>query len=526
MNLYKDIFLKSLSRLLNMYNMDPGSTAAGIGDRLYWGWKISDFPNGALQGGVHALAVAVKMNWVENRGFLLQCIDSAIQALPIMTGKKGALNEAYPGEDSYCVTAQVAFDTLAAVDLIKTDCSQKQLDSYLTIVEPLIRFISRNDETHAVISNHLASAVAAFSLWRQFTGEHRECGDNILARIFSQQSEEGWYREYEGADPGYQTLCSHFLYHVFRTGRHEALKQSLVHSARFLKYFVHPDGTLGGLYGSRNTEVYYPSGFVGMSAYSEEFNQIRFWMEKGIANGYHMLPDAVDIGNFVPLVNSYAVAAYLYEEPDARTDDGIPPPQYAASFHKTFRHAGIHIHSNSAYYAILNYKKGGCLKVFDKATGEIDMEDGGLFGNLSNGTRFSTQQYDEEIQFVDNTIGSNFYMVNESFPSPLTTIILRLLGISLFRFGFIGQIFKKAVVRKLMTGKRRIDGRAIRRFRFEEDRIIVAEEIRKPSGCASVGHPGRCMAIHMASSGYHLKQHRKTPHPSRRVLFETDKNNG
>ena len=79
----------------------------------------------------------------------------------------------------------------------------------------------------------------------------------LLDRIINNQSEEGWFREYEGADPGYQTLCLHYLVDAHLKSRALNLSEPIAKSIRFLQYFAHPDGSFGGHYGSRCTRFYY-----------------------------------------------------------------------------------------------------------------------------------------------------------------------------------------------------------------------------------------------------------------------------
>jgi hypothetical protein len=64
-----------------------------------------------------------------------------------------------------------------------------------------------------------------------------------------------------------------------------------------------------------------------------------------------------------------------------------------------------------------------------------------------------------------------------------------------------------------MTGKNKIDGKVVREFIFNEDKIIVKEKITKPNNCQKIGHFGKVKAIHMASSGYFNNQ-----------FFKIDKN--
>ena len=39
------------------------------------------------------------------------------------------------------------------------------------IIQPMIEFLIKSDETHAIISNHLATAIAALIRWEKITGD-------------------------------------------------------------------------------------------------------------------------------------------------------------------------------------------------------------------------------------------------------------------------------------------------------------------------------------------------------------------
>jgi len=516
-NIYNKVLGKNISRLLASYNLDPGARTYGYGDRLYWGWKISDFPNGTIQGGVHALSIALKLGMIKDDQFILKTIDAIINAISRMRSKSGSMVEAYPGENSFCVTALVAFDVLSAIQHLEDYLSKTQIQNYLEILRPLIGFIESNNEEHAIISNHLAAAAAACFLWCKLTEEKLKRGQEILDIIYKYQSKEGWYREYEGADPGYQTLCTYYLSCIYEITEDEYLLRSLENSASFLKYFIHPDGTIGGLYGSRNTEVYYPAGVVGLAHVIDDFALISSMLQKGNKLDHHILPQAVDIGNFIPLLNSYAAAAVKYEQNKENIEGIKLTASYLDKFNKNFTDTGIYLHSNSRYHSIINYKKGGTIKVFDKKMSKIDTEDGGLFGQLANGTRFSTQQIDENIQFKKLIINSNFYTINEKYMSPFSCIIIRIFGVTFFRSKVLGDLFKRFIVKLLMTGKNKIDGRVTRRFEFLEDKIVVHESIIEPKRCSTIGHMGKVKAIHMASSGYYFSQVESTPEKSNLV---------
>jgi len=504
-NIYKRILKQNTNKLLNLYNTDKFSATYGYADREFWGWKTKDFTNATLQGGVHSLAIAISLSLFEKKeeSFILEIIDSAIMAVEEIKYKNGSVVEAYPRENSFCVTALVAFDVLSAIKYLSNRLDNETKQRYFKVIKPLIEFITKNGEEHAIISNHLATGVVAVVLWNYLTNDNNQRDQELLQIIYDNQSSEGWYMEYEGADPGYQTLCTYYLSCAYEITKDQKLLESLKNSAKFLSHFIHPDGTIGGLYGSRNTEVFYPAGIVALSSEIEEFSLMAKYLEP---NGQHLLPQNIDIGNYIPFLNSYAVAALKYDEVKENIEKIDNKPFYEKNKEKDFKQTGIYLVSNKTYFAIFNYKKGGTLKVFDKNSNRLDIEDGGLFGRLNDGTKFSTQQFDENITFQNKKIQTNFYKMNESAPNPLNFIILRGLALTIFRSVYLGNLFKKFIVNMLMTGKNKIDGNTKREFEFLEDKIVVKEEIAQPKNCKDMKHIGKSKAIHMASSGYFISQ--------------------
>ena len=518
MNPYADILKGNYKKLLNCYDLDPASGNIGLGDRLYWGWKVIDFPNDTLQGGVHALSVMLKLDLVEEKDFVLEVIDKVILAVKAHGNSKGSQEEAYPSEHSFCVTALVAFDILSAIRYLGGQISDQKRNEYLDIVRPLIQFITRNGEEHAIISNHLATGVAAICLWNKLAGDKSKRHIELLDIIYSHQSEEGWHKEYEGADPGYNTLCLYYLAAAYDAWPDEKLKESILNAGKFLQWFVHPDGTIGGLYGSRNTEVFYPAGLVAFSKLSPELAGMARQLEKGLEAERHLLPEEIDIGNYIPLLNSYAMAAVHFEA--SKNASAIEMPCVSEG-EKNFEKAGIYIQSTAGYYAIVNYKKGGTLKVFDRKTGKIDLEDGGLLGELANGKKVSTQVFNEAITFTDGSLWTELYHLNtSSSPSPFTTLVVRAFSLTIFRSVALGNLFKKSIVNLLMTGKKSVGIEVERQFHFDADTIRVRESVRPKEKLKDIGHVGKFKSIHMASSGYFMKQATEQPAQSRIVTFE------
>lgn len=517
-NIYKDILAQNINQVLTMYNLDPHSETLGYADRLYWGWKVSDFANGTMQGSVHALAVAIELGLVDNEDYILNIIHNSINAIPNIMANNGSMVEAYPGESSFCVTALVAFDVLTAIDVLGDKIRNSVKIEYLEIIEPLIDFITDNDEEHAIISNHLATGVAAITKWNKLTGNDNDRFRELLDVIYSYQSQEGWYMEYEGADPGYQTLCTYYLASAYEDTRNERLKESLINSGRFLEDFAHPNGSIGGLYGSRNTEVFYPGGIIALSNMDKSFSYLAACLEEGFANEAHVLPQVIDVGNYIPLLNAYAFAALRYD----RKKVSITKGTRGNIFQSDWKETGIFVKSTEHYYAVVNYKKGGTVKVYRRKDNQLDIEDGGYFGRLRNGQLFSTQTINHEIDFKNGVIEQAFYKVNESKPTPFTTLILRGMALTVFQSLFLGNIFKKMIVSMLMTGKKPIDGGVRRTFTFNDDNIQIHDELFAPEKAESCALAGKAKAIHMASSGYYIPDISKLTEEPKIVKFTCD----
>jgi len=502
LNTFKEILKLNQSRLLNLYNLDEFSSTLGIGDRKYWAWKTIDFPNATFQSGINALGISIKLGISDDDKLYFEIIDKIIRAIPGISNRNNSLNESFPGENSYCVTALIAYDVLFTIDLLKDKLGNEKKKSYIKIIEPLINFLIRNREAHAIISNHLATAAAALYLWTELTHKNKNKYKDILDIIYKNQSSEGWFMEYDGPDPGYQTLCTQYLSIIFHKTKDNELKRRLSKSIEFLYYFIHPDGSIGGLYGSRNTEVYYPGGIVLLDSISKYSNHVNLALKRGIDNGFAIMPQDIDPDNFIPLLNSYALAA-LYENKISTKKDLIKP-FYILKNKKNFKEAGIEVFSNKNYFSILNYKKGGTLKVYDLSVGKCKYDSGGVL--YLDKKILTSQRFDKNISMnKDNTFMSKLYYYEEKYPSLFQTILIRIMSITIFRVSYIVELFKKAVVKLLITNKKKSKFLFKTNIKYEEENIQIIYEFPKnlKKECIHLGF--KFKSIHMASSGYFIK---------------------
>ncbi len=193
---YKDQIEAVLPRVLAYFDNSKVSKTFGIGDRQYWGWKLIDFPNATFQGAVHGLARLVSYNALPfelSPNSIITRVINIIISTKKITRSDGSLEEAFPYESSYCVTALVAYDFLSALLLLEDKINKSNKEKMLAVIRPMIGFLVKNSEHHAIISNHLATAVAALVKWDCVTGENTSSKqESLLSIIYQHQSLKEW----------------------------------------------------------------------------------------------------------------------------------------------------------------------------------------------------------------------------------------------------------------------------------------------------------------------------------------------
>lgn len=494
-----------LPRLLALYDRDVTSCSYGMGDRYHWAWGLIDFGNASYQGAVNGLAHLWKNGlwpYPSDKGLFLERVDSFFSAAQTLTYDDGSLEEAFPREGSYCVTALVAFDLLCAAELLRSDVDQAIYQKWLNVIKPMMDYLIKADETHAIISNHLSTAVAALVRWKKLTNS--DAGEKksraLIDRILYNQSSEGWFKEYDGADPGYQSLCTYYLADVHINRPDYKLLEPLRKSVKFLSYFVHPDGSFGGIYGSRNTRFYFPAGLELLASEISEAKAIAAYMQKSILNDTVVGLNSMDESNLIPMFNAYCRAASVYNSLNNEILLKLPfqHPQRI-----TFPQTGIVIDAGPSHYTIINVNKGGVVMHFKD--GQNALYDVGVAVKKKSGKLGSTQTFttgnivvitDKEIK-----VTADICPMPKQLPSPFQFVVIRMLGITIFRFPTLREWFKRVLVRLLITKKNKWPASNTRKITLGYD-LTINDHLTSPKGYTVVQNAGSFISIHMASQGY------------------------
>ena len=511
-NPYLDEINFNLPRLLALFDSDPTSNSNGMGDRYHWAWGLIDFGNGTFQGAAHGMArlwQAGLWPYPTSKPQFIARIDVLFEAAGRLKRKDGSLEEAFPHEGSYCVTALVAFDLLCALELLNTETNDEQQQRWRAIVAPMIDYLIRADETHAHISNHLATAVAALVRWHRLTGDQEAERKAIvqLDKILHHQSDEGWFKEYEGADPGYQTLCTYSLADVHQLRPDWGIIEPLRRSIQFLWHFAHPDGSFAGLYGSRSTRFYYPAGILALANEIPEAAALSAFMASSIAQQRVVTLSAMDEPNLIPMFNAYACAAGMANELINSEPAVSPAPTLPCQDTKHLRHqfpqAGLWLDRGPGHYTLINTHKGGVVYHFRQ--GQPLLIDAGVIVYDAKGRSGSSQAhepYNRVTQQGDQLdITASITAMPKQLPGPFQFMVLRGLCLTAFRFAPLREWIKQQLVRMLITRRHHWPLHNRRTITLGEA-LKIEDQTDLQAGYRVVKNIGAFVPIHMASQGY------------------------
>ena len=519
--IYQKMALGQILRLLSWIDREPFSKTYGCFDRTYWGWKFTDFPGARFQEGVYALAYlfccTFEHNNLAGNERVLEWARAGLSFWQKNQYRDGSFDEAYPYEHSLAATAFTTFYLGEAFLHLIDYIPAKQQSSLHQTFTRAGDWFCRNDEKHGLLTNHLAAAAAALNVIYRICGvdKYQNRCHYFLQRIYDHQSQEGWYEEYGGADPGYQTHSTFYLARIWRQTQDSTLLESLKQSLAFLKYFIHPNGTLGGEYGSRNTEFYFPAGFEILAPVLPDAALIANFMRASVAKQVSAGLAAMDAYNFLPMLNNYFFAADCATDLNWVSND--LPCQQEFDNEAYFPEAGLFVKSTPNYYSVLGLSKGGILKVYDRATGQLAGSDCGYWAKIDGGQIVSSQSLCrsgyEMLQTNKFSIEANFVQVNQRVQTPWLFMGFRLFTLILGWLPAAAYWLKNLLVHILVRRRQVKPLRLVRQVRFEKDSIFISDKI-KVTGKLKVHtlqHGPKFATIHMGSSRYFQFQELEAP---------------
>ncbi|MCU1385419.1 MAG: hypothetical protein JWL71_4116 [Acidobacteria bacterium] len=507
--MYRDAAVEQSARLVSLLDRNPHSRTRGSFSRTHWAWKFTDFPYPRFQEGVYALARLHDLDAPGNQLFHAPAVESwvawALEYWVSLQHANGAYDEAYPFEQCLAATAFTGFyvgSTLAHWG--------ERLEPRLRgrVEAALVRagdWLCHHDETHGMLSNHLAAAAASLELAARTLDAPRFSvrARVFLDRILAHQSSEGWMVEYGGADIGYGTHAFFYLAAYWKLTGCERTRAALAGFADFLAHFVHPDGTIGGEYGSRNTEFYYPAGFEMLAAVSPASASIASALRRSMCDRRVCGVWSMDEFNLMPMLNNVLVA---HDAAESLADTQLLPYE-RDPFRRYFPEAGLWVVNEPAYYAVVGVSKGGTVSVFDKASRRLTARHSALMFERG-AERFISQDFQRSPEAIYAPAGATLQttvvwksLETKVFGSPLF-MLFRLVTLTVGRLPMVSRWLKVTLVRVLIQRKRRPAVVHQRTLRVEADGIHVHDEIETPWDSGELSAVEQCTALHMGSALY------------------------
>ncbi len=510
---YAALALPYIPRLLHLIDKNPYSPTYGCFDRAYWHYRTMDFPCGMAQEFVLPLALVYANDYPGNRFFGLERVreltEAAIRYMIPSSHADGTCDDYFPFERAMGALVFSLYAASEAYQVIGMDDEQ-----VVELFEKRVRHLEAENET-GQLSNHQAlAALAAYNVYR-ITGNDRArrvAEDRVELALSWQHPEEGWFQEYEGADPGYHTCTIDFLAKLQQKmgspGQPDtSLVEPLGRAVEFAWYFMHPDGSYGGEYGSRNTFHFYPHGFELMAPFAEKAAQINDAFLDGVERDkrYHNDDDRMTahyVYNFLQ-----AWADYHPERPEPIGDSRSEPLlRWLPGAKMTVGWNGKEDEPAGGRHVAVNLGKGGVLKIFDRA-GPI-ASDTGLIGELADGTVATSHmvQHDAEITVdLDASGHTGSLSVEADFcrrrPHRMTVLKQLLLRVWVLSIGRFNANLTRSLVQKIaITGKSKLPYRFKRTIRIEPEKVCVTDEVPADMPLRRLSAGSDATSIYVANS--------------------------
>ena len=497
---------------MSAWHREPSAPSFGSLDRACWGWKKKDMADATLQVGA---ILALRAQGVSGSTQLAPLLDGYVDFLERIQNRDGSFDQIYPYEKA----PGVVHDILSSLvwlwrSGLLSEATRGRLEA---VMRRAVDYTLRSDEKHGEIANHFAQYAFELVNYGTAFGDERAIayGRTYLERTLALFDEgEGWFREYDGADAGYQTRCVMFLSRLAELTGDEALWRVLRTAGGFLDRMTMPDGSLHPMLGVRSTALTYVSGFERLAARFPELAPLADRIHASWATGRAITPERLDFENALRIADDAFDAAELRETRLAGQAGGAESGPAAFDMPR----AGLHRRSlpgSTPRTLDVATRLGGIVVVHETpADGDVRLayEDSGYLVELADGSRWTMRHpdsTDEPGVAADRfEVSAHFTRALHEDMTPPQLILLRVLNLTVLRSQFIGDIFKKLVVRRLISGRARLGIVCHRAVSVADgmvtivDRLEVPRELAGKLAGARVLRCRRTIANHMASSRY------------------------
>lgn len=500
--------LDNVGRLaLSAWNRDPGSPSYGCFDRQYWGWKYKDFADATLQYGVRLAVEYLCRQGAQD--LLPELLDAFITYVGNIQHNNGSFDQCYPNER----TPGVVLDFLSVlIYLHQHPATQlcQQREQLERIIARAAEFTLRTEEDHGDVANHFIQYADELDNYAQFSGDQRarQRADHYMTRALELfNHEEGWFREYNGADAGYQSRSLRFLVQLAVRRGDDSLLDTGVKACSFLQQVLMPDGSVHPMLGVRSTALLYAGGTFLLARHRPQVQNLAARIYLGWQQSCVPLPSALDTCNAFRLGDDCLLAAA-----------NLPPPDSQAFAHADLAssvdlpQAGIHIKRQTSSCIYVHRKLGGVVVAYSLDNNQqwrLRFESAGYTATEPHTKTCWISRYPIAEAVVDAGDNNTGFAQTVTFSrslheelTPFKMLVLRTLNLTVLRNQWIADLFRRIVARRLFGEPPASGISLVRKLIISEEHMQINDQIRSTDLNASVIHHRRCSAAHMASSRY------------------------
>lgn len=474
----RDLFareaLAQIPKLLTLLDRNVHSPTYGCFDRNFWQYKIIDFPSGMAQEFVWPLALAYNTDLADNPFYQQPAIRDWVEVGILYAAKSahpdGSCDDYFPYERA---GGAAAFSLLACIE----SYTELGLNNPIALrfFEKRADWLAHHHESGR-LTNHQALIVLCLDLLSKLlqTSKWDRARVQRLEKVLSWQNPEGWFQEYEGCDPGYHTLTISCLARIHQLRPDPRLQEALIKAVELAAEFVHPDGSYGGEYTSRNTYNFFPHGFELVGQWMPDALEINSRFLVGLANG--LAPCYAD-----DHIIGHHTWNYLLAWRDFALDRPRSTPRPTGRV--WFKEAQILIdrRQNTELYLALN--KGGVFKLFrdnqlvaSDTQFSLQVREG---HKIKNAVGHLVDMYQVNLGEDEITLQGSLGWAKQKQMTPLNLMILRVVMLTVGRF--FPNLIRKLLQKVLITGKKNAPFSFHRCLSWNDGEWIVTDELRSPS---------------------------------------------
>ncbi|MFN7176479.1 MAG: hypothetical protein ACK4MX_06260, partial [Thermaurantiacus sp.] len=465
--------LAAIPKILIQQDRTPVSHTFGCFDRLYWHTRAADFPCGMSQEYALPLALAWALPvpgspW-HGQAEVARWAEAGVRFAARSAHRDGSCDDYYPFERA---AGAAAFSLFAALETAESLGLRGDAE-----IEPFLlrraNWLAHHMES-GQLSNHEALIVACLA--RLSAGERSRWDGPLgvrVSRLLSWQSEEGWFDEYGGADPGYLTLTIGMMAMADRDRPDLGLRPAIDRAIAFLAAMVHPDGTLGGEYTSRATVNCFPHGLEVAGAWNPQALAVADRLYRRLDTG--VAPSHADdriIGHHV-----WSQLLAWREWQDER-----PGPLPLAEGLSDFPQARVRVQQHGRLRLFAGWSRGCAFRLFEGE--QLLAADTGPTLQLASGRVAVTHLEGSEV--VERSaealeVEGPMRLAKSALLTPAKSILLRSFMLTVGRF--FPDLVRRLLQALLVTGAKPAPFRFRRRIAWQADgSLTVTDEIRPDGG--------------------------------------------